>query len=219
MPPELRSPRLLLRPFVAADAADVRRQAGDARVAVAAAAIPHPYPEGAAESWIATHLPLWRARREAHFAIVPSGPGGGGAGRLVGAIALIGIDLHDEGAEIGYWIGVDHWGRGYASEAARRLIGFARDELGLTRIVGRCVGGNPASARVLEKAGLQLEGRLRLHQRVAGGFDDVLLYGVVLPGRGAAGGESASAGGASRPGAAAAGDGSSVSSRNGGRSG
>ena len=191
MPPELQTPRLRLRPFTAADAAEVRRQAGDARVAAMASAIPHPYPEGAAEAWIASHGPLWQARREAHFALVlraaADGPEDSAAPQtLVGAIALLGIDWHDAGAEIGYWVGVEHWGRGYASEAARRLVAHAHEDLGLTRIVGRCRAGNPASARVLEKAGLRLEGRLRLHQRVDGGFDDVLVYGRVLPGRVAA---------------------------------
>ena len=60
--------------------------------------------------------------------------------------------------ELGYWIGVAHWGRGYATEAARALIDHAFGELGCERLSSRARVSNPASRRVLEKCGFQWTG-------------------------------------------------------------
>lgn len=176
--PRLSTPRLCLRPFSAADAPAVQRLAGDARVALPTAAVPHPYPDGAAEAWIATHAAAFAARQEVSFAICLRQ-----TDELIGAISLMQMHAGDARAEVGYWIGVDHWGRGYCSEALVGLIGYAHQGLGLTRIVARCAASNPGSARVMEKAGLVREGLLRQHTRKQGRFEDMLLYGMVLPGR------------------------------------
>lgn len=178
MQPTLTTARLLLRPFTLADAPDVQRLAGDARVAGPTAAVPHPYPDGAAEAWIATHAAAFAAGLQVNCAITLRS-----TGTLLGAISLMDIHLADARAEVGYWIGVDHWRQGYCSEALVALIGYAHQGLGLTRIVARCAASNPGSAGVMEKAGLQREGLLRLHTRKQGRFEDMLLYGTVLPGR------------------------------------
>ena len=67
--PTLRTPLLVLRPFRPDDAAAVQRLAGDRSVAFTTLNIPHPYPDGLAESWIATHRPAWEAGDRATFAI------------------------------------------------------------------------------------------------------------------------------------------------------
>lgn len=178
MQPSLTTARLRLRPFTLGDAADVQRLAGDARVALPTAAVPHPYPDGAAEAWIGTHADAFAAGLEVNCAITL-----GATGALLGAISLMDIHPQDARAEVGYWIGVDHWRQGYCSEALVGLIGYAHRGLGLTRIVARCAASNPGSAGVMEKAGLQREGLLRQHTRRQGRFEDTLLYGIVLPGR------------------------------------
>jgi RimJ/RimL family protein N-acetyltransferase len=178
MQPVLDTPRLLLRPFVPADAPEVQRLAGDARVAETTLAIPHPYPDGAAAAWIASHAAGWADGSEISWAIVRREDGA-----LLGAAALMGINARHASAELGYWVGHEHWGLGYASEAARALAAFADGQLGLSRVVGRCLARNPASARVLEKAGLRAEGRLVRHLYVGGVFEDVLLFGWVRPSR------------------------------------
>ena len=156
-----------------------------------ALAIPHPYPEGAAESWIAAHPEAYTAAREATFAITLLDNGA-----LLGAISLLDMAGEHARAELGYWIGVDHWSRGYCTEAVRRLLQFGREELGITRFVGRCLGRNAASARVMVKAGMLLEGRLQQHMLRNGRYEDMLLFGLVLAGRSGAVrcGESASNG-------------------------
>jgi RimJ/RimL family protein N-acetyltransferase len=176
--PTLDTERLTLRPFTAADAADVRRLAGDKRVAETTLAVPHPYPEGVAEAWIASHASCYEGRTDAVFAVARRDDAS-----LVGAMSLQNIDMARRQAEVGYWIGIDSWRRGYASEALRCLVTFGHQELGLTRIFGRCLAGNPASGHVMRNAGLQSEGRLLLHGELHGKYDDVLLFGWVAPER------------------------------------
>lgn len=176
--PTLHTDRLTLRPFSLADAEDVRRLAGDRRIADTTLSIPHPYPEGAAEAWIATHAAGFAERREIVFAVTETG-----SGRLVGTAVLLDVSEEHAMAELGYWVGTDDWGRGFGTEAALRLIQFAHQELGITRIIAKCLARNPASARVLEKVGLQREGYLVQHLKKHGRYEDVLFYGLILPGR------------------------------------
>lgn len=176
--PTLETDRLLLRPYRLDDAAAVQRLAGDARIADTTTAIPHPYPDGAAEAWIAGHATAFRAGTLVNYAVVHRA-----SDRLIGTVSLLDISSEQARAELGYWTAVELWGQGFCTEAVVRLIGFARDHLALTRIVGRCLARNPASARVLQKAGLELEGRFRKDVRKNGRFEDVLFFGRVLPDR------------------------------------
>ncbi len=82
-------------------------------------------------------------------------------------------------ADIGYELAPDHWGRGYATEAARAMVAYGFTTLRVHRSWAECVADNIASARVLEKLGMTLEGRLRDHQRYKGRYWDTLLYGML----------------------------------------
>ena len=82
-------------------------------------------------------------------------------------------------ADIGYELAPEHWGRGYATEVALAMVDFGFRELGLHRISSRCIADNAASARVLEKVGLRLEGRLRENEYFKGRWWDTLLYGLL----------------------------------------
>lgn len=79
-------------------------------------------------------------------------------GRLLGVIDL---RLQGSRAEIGYALARDAWGQGFASEAARALVDWALAQPGLYRVWAVCDVDNPASARVMEKAGMVREGLLR----------------------------------------------------------
>lgn len=81
--------------------------------------------------------------------------------------------------EIGYELDPTFWGRGYATEAARAILGFGFSQMNLHRISAWCVAENVGSARVLEKLGMQLEGRLREHQYYKGRWWDTLLYAIL----------------------------------------
>ncbi len=82
-------------------------------------------------------------------------------------------------AEIGYELNPEDWGNGYATEAARAILAFGFDELKLHRIGAWCIAENIASAQVLEKLGMRLEGRLREQEWMKGRWWDALLYGIL----------------------------------------
>ncbi|MEE6261264.1 GNAT family N-acetyltransferase [Plantactinospora sonchi] len=85
------------------------------------------------------------------------------------------------GAELGYAIRADHWGRGYATDATRTLIGFGFTTLGLHRITAAIGPDNAASIAVAERLGMRYEGRLRDHVHTNGAWRDSLLYSVLAP--------------------------------------
>lgn len=172
--PELATPRLLLRPFRQEDAPAVQRLAGDEAIAATTLNIPHPYPPGLAERWIATHLPGFQLGEQATFAITRLD-----SGEVLGAIGLIVSRLHQR-AEMGYWMGKPFWNQGYTTEAARRLLRYGFEELSLNRICARHFARNPASGRVMEKIGMRFEGELRSHDRHwSGSYEDVRFYGIL----------------------------------------
>jgi len=165
--------RLVLRLFVPEDAAQVQRLAGAREVAATTLTIPHPYPDGAAEEWIARHAAGWADGSDATFAIVRRS-----GGALVGGIGL--RIAKDQGqAELGYWIGVPHWNQGYCTEAAAAVLRYGFDELGLRRIHASHYSNNPASGRVMLKIGMKHEGRRRSHVLKWGEVLDLEEYGIL----------------------------------------
>jgi RimJ/RimL family protein N-acetyltransferase len=168
--PTLPTERLLLRPFARSDAAAVQRLAGAREVAATTQNIPHPYPDGAAEAWIESHAPEYAAGRLATFAVTDRA-----SSELLGAVGLTVIPEHAL-AELGYWMGVPYWGRGYTTEAARALMAFGFFVLGLNRIQARHFVFNPASGRVMQKLGLRREGVLRQSIRKGERFEDVVIH-------------------------------------------
>jgi RimJ/RimL family protein N-acetyltransferase len=171
--PTLDTTRLVLRPFTPADAPAVQALAGSREVAYSTLNIPHPYPDGAAEAWIAS-LPEAYERGEAAVFGVALQEGG----ELVGTCGLR-LELPHSRAEIGYWIGHDYWGRGIASEAAAAAVEFAFGRLGLHRVYAHHYTRNPASGVVLRKLGMRHEGTCRAHVLKWGKFEDIELYGLL----------------------------------------
>jgi len=95
----------------------------------------------------------------------------------VGGIGLqLGQDIERVSAEIGYWLGQSHWGRGLATAAVRAVTEYAFETFGLTRIFAVPFAANTASIRVLEKAGYSLEGHLRRSAIKDGVICDQRLY-------------------------------------------
>lgn len=173
--PTLETERLRLRPFVRADAATVQLLAGAAEVAATTLNIPHPYPPGTAERWIATHPVIAAGGNGLNWAIERRADGA-----LLGSISLGIVPAHRR-AELGYWLGLPHWNQGYTSEAARRVVAFGFDTLGLHRLQATCFTRNRPSARVMEKAGLVYEGVLRGYVRKGDSFEDVAMYARLRP--------------------------------------
>ena len=141
--------RLTLRRPAATDAARIACFLTDVQVSRMTAVIPHPYPRTAADGW----LMLERARRplgvDHMFAIDLD---------REGLIGVIGAHKRGEATEVGYWIGRPFWGEGFASEA---LEGFVAEAETLGALEAGHFVDNPASGRVLEKAGFAYTGELR----------------------------------------------------------
>ena len=152
--PTLSTNRLILRPFTLEDAPVVQRLAGDREVASNTLTIPHPYEDGVAEAWIEGRAAAWEAKKILALAVTQEQDG------VVGAISLKLNFAHRRG-ELGYWIGVPFWNRGYATEAAKALVDYGFDALGLNRIEAHYLMRNPTSGRVLKKVGMKHEGILR----------------------------------------------------------
>lgn len=171
--PTIYSKRLVLRPFDDSDATAVQLLAGAQEIADTTLSIPHPYEDGMAEQWIADHRDQFRAGTGAVFAIAERA-----SDQLIGAIGLT-VDTVSKKAELGYWIGLPFWNKGYATEAAGRLIGFGFDELDLNRIAAQHMVRNPASGRVMQKVGMSHEGTIRQGMMKWGKFEDLEMYGIL----------------------------------------
>ena len=170
--PTINTERLVLRPFQLDDAAIVQRLAGAWEVADTTGNLPHPYEDGMAESWIAGHEESFKAGETATFAVILAP-----AGSLVGAIGLT-LDQGYQG-ELGYWIGLPFWGKGYCTEAGRAMLVFAFNDLKLQRVHAQALKRNPASAKVMQKLGFSYEGTRRQHVLKWGKPEDVVLYGLM----------------------------------------
>ena len=148
--------RLILRNFVANDWPDAHAYRSDPEVA----------------RFMLTHLPESPEQTRAWLDEVVAETGGQWRTRRILAIVLqaedrvigeISIgpspgDFPGEGeVGFGYMLNRDIWGQGYASEAARAIVGFGFEVLAARQVSAWCFDGNRASARVLEKAGLRLE--------------------------------------------------------------
>lgn len=171
--PTLETERLILRPFVDDDAARIAELAGDPEISDTTLRIPHPYTSQIASEWISTHQAIRDKGRALFYAIDHKE-----RSELIGS-AGIDIDLPQNRAEIGYWIGREYWNRGYATESAVRLLGYVFTVLKLHKVVAHCFARNPGSGRVLEKLGMKREGLLRDHIRNSGTWEDIVLYGML----------------------------------------
>jgi RimJ/RimL family protein N-acetyltransferase len=172
--PTLTTPRLILRPFTVEDAPAVERLAGAREVADTTLSIPHPYPEGGGAAWIETHADTWKSGKGFTLAIARRET----PDALLGAIGLS-IDRDHLRGELGYWINVADWGRGYATESSRAIMSFGFSELGLHRIQARHFTRNPSSGRVMEKLGMRFEGINRDAYFRWERFEDAAVYGIL----------------------------------------
>lgn len=168
----LETDRLVLRPFEAADAAAVQESAGRWEIARMTTRIAHPYPQGAAAAWIAGHAALRENSGEYVFCLSPRA--GEDAGQAIGAASLRALEAGN--LELGYWLATEHWDRGLATEAARAMVVFGFEKLGAEAINSGHFIDNPASGRVLEKAGLRGNGMARQWSEARQDFVDAQRY-------------------------------------------
>jgi [ribosomal protein S5]-alanine N-acetyltransferase len=138
----LESERLILRPPRPSDIAAMTVWLGDYDVAKNTSRVPHPYGEDDAEAFVA-------CAPEGRFVIA----------RKQDGLFLGCVGLHPESDfEFGYWLGKPFWGRGYATEAAQRLVRYAFEVLGQASVHAGWFHDNPASGHVLAKLGARHNG-------------------------------------------------------------
>lgn len=158
-----------LRPWRKGDAADLVRLADDRTVwKNLGDRFPHPYTRKDAEWWLGGG---WKTLSEASLAIELEGAFAGGLGFKFWTDPIFRIT-----SEVGYWLGREHWGRGHMTRALRAATAWAFERYDLVRIEAGVFASNPASGRVLEKAGFHLEARHRRNVIKDGVVLDRLLY-------------------------------------------
>ncbi|UYZ58454.1 GNAT family N-acetyltransferase [Hymenobacter latericus] len=161
-----------LRPFAAADAPALARHANDRDIWLNLRdRFPHPYSLADAEWYLG--FVQHEGAADVHLCIEVDG-------EATGSISvLFQGDVHRREAEIGYWLGRAHWGRGIATAAVQALTAYALGNFDVCRLYATVFEHNLASARVLEKAGYTLEARLRKSITKDGQTLDGLLYAFI----------------------------------------
>lgn len=161
-PERIETERLVLRIPELSDAADFARQVNDPDIARMTGSLPLPLMELAAEFWVYRARASHGLRRAFPFAIIRKSDG-----------AMMGVmDIFNNAGklpEIGYWVGKDYWGHGYATEAGRAIIQAIMPALGTDIVTAGIYADNPCSARVLEKIGFTRTGPSPLLFSVARG--------------------------------------------------
>ncbi|MBO0871137.1 MAG: GNAT family N-acetyltransferase [Micromonosporaceae bacterium] len=166
--------RLLLRELTDADHASVHGPATDPEVTRYTDWGPNTPQATAAFLAEAQRTAARRPRTHFTLAVVERRDGG-----LIGTVGLGVTSPEQHRGQMGYWVARPHWGCGYATAAARSVLDFAFDQLKLHKVVATCDPENAASARVLEKIGMQREGYLRGDRLIRGQWRDRLLFAAI----------------------------------------
>ena len=122
--------------------------------------LPWPYTEEMARCWIGKHTQREKDGNSYEFAICfKENPD-----KIIGCVSLMDINPRAKRAELGYWVAREYWKQGIATEAAKAMLDFGFNKLGLHSIVARYFDINPASGRVMEKCGMTYVGTIREHE-------------------------------------------------------
>ena len=172
-PVELQTTRLLLRQLREEDLPELVEVIKDKRIYETTLRVPHPYTMERAREWFKISEGLWATGTGCPFTIFERD-----SGTLVGGTGLEIVREHER-AELGFWVGVPYWGRGYTTEAAHAVLGFGFGRLGLHRICACHFAGNDASGRVQQKLGMTREGVLRHQFKKDGRYIDDVMYSIL----------------------------------------
>ena len=147
----LETERLTLRRPTLADVRAIARLANERRIAENTRRLPHPYSQDHAVEFVRA---MGADRRESVFLVEHNHS----------PIGMVGIDWREPDApELAYWLGVEHWGQGFGTEAARAVIDFTFEEFGVEHLISGARVANPSSRNILEKCGFQWSG-VELHR-------------------------------------------------------
>lgn len=132
--------------------------------------IPYPYTENDAKLWLEMSTDAFENNTGYTFGIHNK------KGGFIGAIGI--HDRDDDKAELGYWIGVPYWNKGYVTEAARAVVGFGLNTLNFNKIFATHFLHNPASGKIMEKIGMEKEAVLKQEVKKDGEYLDLAMYSI-----------------------------------------
>jgi len=161
-----------MRPLEARDSSAIQDLAAAPEIA-ANTFVPHPYPPEAASEFVQKGQESWRSGEAYVFGIIDKS-----SQRFAGCMGIHPAPEHNR-AEVGYWIGLPFWGRGLATAALRLLLQFGFETLKLNRVEAGHFDYNPASGRVMQKAGMRREGLRRQYVLHHEEFKDLVWYAIV----------------------------------------
>lgn len=172
--PIIETSRLKMRPLKASDSSLIEKNASIREIADTMISLPHPYPAGEAERYIARQQTEHESGLSVAFIIEHKDDG-----CFCGLAEIRAIDREHSQAELSFWMVVDVWGRGYMSEAVHELVQYAINNIGINRLYAYHMLRNPASGHVLKKNGFRQEGLLRQRVRKWGQYEDVALWAIL----------------------------------------
>jgi RimJ/RimL family protein N-acetyltransferase len=169
---ELKLERCTIRDYRLSDADSLAKHANSRKIWLGLRdAFPHPYTIKDAKNFLQGSI---SGLPRIHFCIDINEEAVGGIGLRLGK------DVHRHTAEFGYWLAEKFWGQGIMSEVVPAFVDYCFKEFSLNRIFAMPHSNNPASARVLEKAGFTFEGRLRKNVIKDGQILDSLVYAKTI---------------------------------------
>jgi len=172
--PTLATQRLRLRPLEPGDAAIIQNAAGARQIADTMISLPHPYPVGEAERYVAKQRVEQEVGHSVTFTVEQKAEGS-----FCGLVEVRKIEREHSQAELSFWLAVDAWGHGYMSEALQVVVQYGFEDLDLNRLYAYHMLRNPASGRILERNRFKQEGLLRQRVRKWGKFEDVALWAIL----------------------------------------
>ena len=168
------TPRLQLHPVEASDAAAIQAAASAREISDTMISIPHPYPDGEAERYVARQKADRKNGHAISFTIEEKTEG-----RFCGLIELREIDREHSQGELSFWLAHDAWGQGYMSEAVGAIVQFGFEVCRLNRLFAYHMERNPATGCVLKKNGFRQEGLLRQRVQKWGQFENVAICAIL----------------------------------------
>ena len=171
--PTIRTERLTLRPVRMSDANDLYEYSSDPEVARHVLWDAHASIHQT-RAYIRYLLRQYRNAQPSTLVIALTS-----TGKVVGTIGFMWIQQENRSAEVGYSLSRAYWGHGLMTEALKAMVEFGFAKLNLNRIEAQHESDNPASGRVMQKAGMRYEGRLRQRLYNKGRYTDVDLYAIL----------------------------------------
>ena len=171
--PTIETERLLLRKITLNDASDMFEYASNPEVSEYTMWSTHVSIEDT-KYFLKSLTKMYKKRELVDWGIVHKAEK-----KFIGTCGFVEWSMTHSRAEIGYALSARYWSEGYMSEAVNAIIEFGFREMLLNRVMGRCEVNNIASARVMEKVGMQLEGILRQQLFVKGKYWDLKIYSIL----------------------------------------